>query len=192
MGEQALGSIVGPLEGLTYLQIDPSWLAHHKGYPLHEFFGDKLPFLFIDLEEGIEESAVVNYTEFEIVGRAESYKSYIGTGNREFPLVFKFRVQGVEAYALEDALNLEVMQPALWLDSLKAPYTGLDGLSHSPPPCMLSLGQLFFGRVVASDVQISWQPPFDPDTFLPHGADVSCTFAVVREHIENYSFGASR
>jgi hypothetical protein len=192
MGERAVGAIVRELEGLAYLQIDPSWLAHHKDYPLHESFGDRLPFLFLDLEEGIEESAAVNYTEFEIVGRAESYKSYIGTDNREFPLVFKFRVQGVDLRTLEEALNLEVMQPALWLDSLKAPYTGRDGLAHAPPPCMLSLGQLFFGRVVATDVQISWQSPFDPDTLLPHGADVSCTFAVVREHIENYSFGASR
>ena len=191
MGETMQGSLVGSISEGVYLEIDPTWLAHHGDYPLSPM-GEKLRFVFIDLEDGIEESSAVNYADFEIVGRAESYKSFIGAGNREFPLTFKFRVQGTDFDDPETAIAFEVMQPALWLDSLKAPWTGRDGLSHAPPPCVLALGELFFGRVVATDVQISWQSPFEPDTFLPHGADVTCTFTVVREHIKNYSFGASR
>lgn len=192
MGE-VQGSIAGPINDGVYLEIDPTWLDHHKDYPLNFDTTVKLPFIFIDLEDGIEESAEANYTDFEVIGRAESYKSYIGTGNREFPLVFKFRAQGLGDFGgVESALLNEVRKPALWLDSLQVPWVGRDGLSHAPPPCILSLGQLFFGRVVVAPVQISWQPPFDPDTFLPHGADVTCTCTVVREHIENYSFGAVR
>jgi hypothetical protein len=175
----------------AYLRIDPDWLDRHEDN-WESVLGDRLPFVFLDLEDGIEESAPVNYADFEIIGRAESYKSFIGTGNREFPLTFKFRVQGVDAHNREAAIDAEVLSPALWLDGLKQPYTGSDGLSHAPPPCLLSLGRLVFGRVVATDVQISWQPPFEPDTLLPHGADVACTFTVVREHIRNYSFGRRR
>lgn len=191
MGETERGSLVGSISEGVYLEIDPTWLAHNRGYPLSPM-GEKLRFVFIDLEDGIEESAAVNYADFEIVGRAESYKSFIGAGNREFPLVFKFRAQGIDSADPATAIDSEVVQPALWLDSLKAPYTGQDGLSHAPPPCLLALGELFFGRVVATDVQISWQPPFEQETFLPHGADVTCTFTVVREFIKNYSFGARR
>ncbi len=191
MGEVARGSIAGPISDGVYLEIDPIWLQHNRGFPLSPL-GKALRFIFIDLEDGIEESGAVNYADFEIVGRAESYKSYIGTGNREFPLNFKFRVQGVDYADPNYAIQSEVMDPALWLDALKQPWVGSDDLSHSPPPCVLSLGALFFGRVVATDVQISWQPPFERDTFLPHGADVTCTFTVVRERISNYSYGAPR
>lgn len=191
MGEFMQGSLAGPINEGVYLEIDPMWLAHNVGYPLSPM-GKALRFIFIDLEDGIEESGAVNYADFEIIGRAESYKSFIGTGNREFPLNFKFRVQGVDYADPNYAIQSEVLDPALWLDALKQAWTGSDGLSHAPPPCILSLGALFFGRVVATDVQISWQPPFEPDTFLPHGADVSCTLTVVREHIENYSYGVMR
>lgn len=191
MGETQRGSLVGSISEGVYLEIDPTWLAHNSGYPLSPM-GEKLRFVFIDLEDGIEESAAVNYADFEIIGRAESYKSFIGSSNREFPLVFKFRAQGIDSADPATAIDAEVIQPALWLDSLKVPYTGQDGLSHAPPPCVLALGELFFSRVVATDVQISWQPPFEHETFLPHGADVTCTFTVVREHIKNYSFGARR
>ena len=95
MGETVRGSIAGPISDGVYLEIDPNWLDRHPGgwgSPL----GAKLPFVFIDLEDGIEESGAVNYADFEIVGRAESYKSFVGAGNREFPLTFKFRVQGVD------------------------------------------------------------------------------------------------
>ena len=191
MAEQLLPVIARPIHDLVYIQIDPDWIAHHEGgwsSPL----GDTLPFIFMDLEDGIEESGSVNYADFEVVGRAESYKSYIGAANKEFPLTFKFRAQGVDSDDLFTVLVDEVQNPALWLDALKYPYTGADGLSHAPPPCLLSLGELFFGRVIATDVQISWQAPFDANTFLPFGADVTCTFTRVREHIKNYSHSWSR
>lgn len=184
-------AIVGPISPGTFLLIDPDWIARHPGgwrSPL----GPVLPFIFIDLEDGIEESAAVNYADIEVIGRAESYKSFIGAGNREFPLTFKFRAQGAIFSTVALAIQAEVMGPALWLDALKQPFVGEDGLSHAPPPCFLSLGLLFFGRVVATDVQISWQPPFEPLSFLPHGADVTCTFTVVRARIKNYSFGVRR
>lgn len=191
MGEAMRGSVAGPINAGVYLEIDPTWLAHNAGYPLSPM-GKVLHFFFVDLEDGIEESVAVNYADFEIIGRAESYKSFIGAGNREFPLNFKFRVQGVDYADPVSAIYAEVMDPTLWLDGLKQPWTGSDGLSHAPPPCILSLGNLFFGRVVVTDVQFTWQPPFEPDTFLPHGSDVACTFTVVREHIRNYSYGVMR
>jgi hypothetical protein len=164
----------------SYLQIDPMWYdLNPGGWPLE--FPEYLDFIFIDLEAGIQESSAVNYGDIQVIGRAESYKTYLGTANKEIPLTFKFTAQGRQAFNIyTDVLREEVVMPAMWLDALKYPYVGPDGLSHAPPRCFLQIGELFAGSVIATDVQITWQPPFDPDTMLPHGADVSCTFTVVR------------
>ena len=191
MGEFAWRSapaIVRPMQDLAFIEIDEMWLAENpEGWQSR--LGSRLPFLFMDLEEGIQESAAVNYADIEVVGRAEAYKSYVGTGNREIQLTFQFRVQGIEAGAfLETAIDNEVLQPAHWLEALKYPYVGDDELSHAPPPCLLQVGQLFSGRVVATDVQRTWQSPFEPESLLPHGAEVTCTFAVTSEFIDDFNF----
>jgi hypothetical protein len=216
------------MDKLISLRIDPTWYELNKDLGFGAFSGSisskpyvaptKLSFLSLDLEGGLEEGGAVNYADFDVIGRAEAYKSYTGTGNRTFSLVFKFHAQGLsltaerekrwerfdrlaardrpvndpEREALIAVLENEVFHPALWLDALKQPWAGSDGISHAPPPCMLTLGRLFEGRVLATDVQITWQPPFDPETLLAHAADVACTFEAVRERIDNYSYGMRR
>jgi len=183
---KAPSAIAGPLEGLAYLRIDDIWMSvNPNGWenPL----GAELTFQFIDLEQGLQESASANYASIDVIGRAESYQVYMGVQNKQIPLTFKFQVQGSDpSKSLSDSLIWEVRHPALWLDALKYPYIAPDGLSHAPPPCVLKLGQLFSGLVIAADVQINWQSPFDPDTLLPYGAEVICQFTVVRRFITNY------
>lgn len=159
--------------------------------------GRKCEFTFIDLEEGIQESAGVNYADIDVIGRAEAFKNYVGTANREFSITFKFRAQGLVGDTLAASLNREVVLPAKWIDALKFPITdrsgsGGTGISHAPPRCHLRIGQLFTGFVIVTDAQITWMHPFDPDTLLPHGADVSTTLTVVRRRIKNYDFTTGR
>jgi len=165
---------------LAYISIDPSWYDMNPGgWPLD--FSERLDFTFLDLDSGIQETSSVNYGDVQVIGRAESYRTYLGSGNKEVPLNFRFYAQGLKrSIVYEDVLREEVVKPAMWLEALKHPWQGADGLSHAPPPCFLQIGDLFAGRVIATDVQTTWQPPFDPKTMLPHGADVSCTFTVVR------------
>lgn len=190
-------TIVTPTLGdLITVQIDPTWLYRDEWLETAPI-GEKLRFTFLDLEGGFQESAGVNYADVEAVGRAEAYKTYIGGSNREFTILFKFQVQGdnpavrsviggVPSVDLDAALIAEVTQPALWLESLKQPFIANDGLSHAPPTVLFSLGSIFFGRMLVTDAQVTWQPPFDPETLLPFAAEVSVTFTEVRRRITNF------
>ena len=207
MGDLTLPTIHPPM-AQAYIEIDPFWRREHpdgwKGKKitmerdetgwLKEIKAEatyRLPFHFIDLEDGLEESAAVNYADNEVIGRAESYKTYMGTANREIPLTFRFQAQGLQESALDEltmVLRREVVGPALWLEGLKYPWTGDDGLSHAPPRCFLRIGDLFSGTVIATDVQLQWQPPFDAASMLPYGATVPCTFTVVKRVIADFDF----
>lgn len=185
-------NIVPSLGNRFMLQIDTDWLARYgqgvgKGWssPL----GSKLEITFYNFEDGIVESGSVNYADADIIGRAEQIKSYVGTGNREIPLTFQFQAQGAEDSAddIVASLTREVLYPAKWLDALKHPYIDQQsGLSHPPPPVLLTVGGLLTARCLATDVQVTWKPPFHPVLLLPYAAEVTCTFTVVRSVIGNY------
>lgn len=183
-------NIVGSLGERFHLRIDPTWFAQVGGGDdaWNSPMGRRLDVMFYDLEEGLEESAGVNYADSEIIGRAEGYKSYVGTANKEIPLAFKFQAQGGLGENLPSTLQQEVVDPARWLEALKYPYQSPSGVSFAPPRVLLFIGRLLRARCVATDVSIRWQAPFDPDTMLPYAAEVLCTFAVVREKITNYPF----
>ncbi len=173
------------------------WLGLKGNNPADGGLGRKLVFTFVELEEGIQESAGVNYADIDVIGRAEAFKNYVGNTNREFSITFKFRAQGLKGDNLADALNREVVLPAKWIDALKFAITdrsgsGGTGIAHPPPRCILQIGQLFTGFVLVTEAQITWMSPFDPDTLLPYGADVSTTLTVVRRRIQNYNFNTGR
>jgi len=179
-------SLAQPMRGMAFLRIDDDWLVMNPfGWPANRGF--ELPFLFMDLDQGVQENSDVTYASNEVVGRGEGYRSYLQTGNKEFPLVFKFQAQGLEGTRdLRSTLIKEVREPALWLDALKYPWIGRDGLSHSPPPVLIEIGDLLAARAICSSAEITWQAPFDPDTMLPHGAEVQCSFTVVRNFVQGY------
>ena len=187
-----LANVVGPIAGSRfYLTIDNGWLARVGGTSdaWESPLGKRLAVSFYDLEEGLEESSDVNYTEGEpILGRAEGYKSYVGTGNKTIPLNFKFQAQGGGSGTTRDKLQREVVDPARWLEALKYPYKSPSGISYSPPRVQLYIGDLLRARCIADEVSIRWGSPFDPDSMLPYAAEVSCSFVVVRKKITNYSF----
>jgi len=79
----------------------------------------------------------------------------------------------------QEALLRQVKMPAMWLESLKYPIMGDDGLSHAPPPVYLQLGALMLMRSVVTAASVTWEEPFDPETMLPHGASVQATFTAV-------------
>jgi len=189
MVELAMATLPGPLGDLLFLRVDEQTRSGQLFKKLQgNDIGMTLAFTFVDLEEGIQESMTPNYADIDIVGRAEMFKVYTGAGNREIPITFRFQAQGIGG-ATDDVaaiLKKEVRLPALWLDALKSPIRDLDsGISHAPPPCYLQVGQLFAERVIVTDANITWEHPFDPDTLLPFGATVPCTFTVVRSQIRN-------
>jgi hypothetical protein len=179
------------------IRIDPTWydVYQESWEPIVAIPGvldvdpQGFAFTFVDLEEGITEQSSVNYADADVVGRAEAYKTFISTGNKEVPITFQIRAQGEAASGLDlkSILLREVVYPARWLDALKYPLKDTKAkLTIAPPPCILQIGSLFIGRVIATDVQLQWMPPFDPDTLLPHGCEAQCTFTVVRRIVGNY------
>ena len=179
-----------PLAQLARIMIDPQWPLARFSSAWSSPLKKQLSFTFIGLESGIQENSGVNYADTDIVGRVEAYKSYLNTSNKEIPMTFHFHAQGLATTAAKDirgVLDEEVIQPAKWLDALKYPAI-INGVSHAPPPCVLMIGELLTLRVVATDVSITWTEPFDPETFLPHHAEVSCTFTSVQRRITGYQF----
>lgn len=158
------------------IQIDPTWPWRNLwDHPL----GPRLDRItYVDWESGVQENASPNYADTDVVGRAELYKNWISTSNREITITFKFRVQD----AGRAAINNEVIYPARFLDKLKYPvYDPGAELQYAPPPVLLRIGELLHVRAVVTNADITWMEPFEPDTLLPHGADVPCTFQVVRK-----------
>ncbi len=185
-------SILPPQAGLLQLQIDPTW-PYYNQWLARSPIGASLTFTFTDLEGGIEENSAPSYSDTPVLGRPESYKTYLGTSNRQVSFVFQFRAQGRPlsgqvTEGIYEALDSEVTKPARWLDSLKYPYVDAQNISHAPPPCILTVGQLLLLRVVVTSCVVKWLPPWDPKTHLPFAADVACTFDAVHPMLGNYQY----
>lgn len=179
------GALVSPLAKLATITIDPEWWALY-GLRVGATT-QSLALTFADLEGGITEQASAQYADTQIVGRAESFKSYIGTDNRQVNLRLQFRAQGLGGANGQDTLNNEVTRPARWLEGLKYPFTDHKGVSHAPPTVILALGELLVMRCVV-DCTVTWLPPWDPVTHLPLAADVDVTFTAVHDNLGNYEY----
>lgn len=97
MGTIRTASVVGDLGDLLTIRVDPSW-PHLKAFLDGNPFGasgDRQSFAFIDLEAGISEEAPPNYADTEVVGRAEQYKTFVGSANREYQFTIRFQAQGL-------------------------------------------------------------------------------------------------
>lgn len=95
--------------------------------------------------------------------------------------------------SVRNTLTREVRTPALWLEALKYPVIDAAGIAHAPPPVILSIGSLLTMRAVVTNAQIQWLAPFDPETLLPFGADVSVSFTAVSVRPRGFSLqGSSR
>ena len=156
---------------LLSLRIDPTY--QHAGLWKHPN-GSALTVTYVNLEEGIQETSAPNYSDVEITGRAEGYKIYSGTSNKEIQLSFHF--QGTDHNSVKE----DVIYPARFLDALKYPLTS-GNLSYPPPPCLLKIGTLLMARVVVTSADITWEAPFDVKTMEPHSAAVPVTFTIVQK-----------
>lgn len=166
------------------VRIDPNWpylnvwqdARTKQELPGQQLYGDGtfLNCPFVNLSDGLAETFGVDYADTQVIGRAESYKTFMGTTNREVQLSFWFWSQDGDPQA-------EVVAPARWLESLKSPVIDtVSKLSHAPPPVLIQIGQLLIARCVVTDATLTWQAPFEPRTLLPHGVEVQVTFTVVR------------
>jgi hypothetical protein len=176
---------------LLNLYIDPAWkYATDWGNAAQPIGGNFNNFTFPELDDGITEECAANYATTDIIGRAEAFKTYIGTGNRQVSLLIKFFAQGlgVNAGNYYAALQQEVQQPVRWLDSLKFPFTDSSGVSHGPPPCILMIGQLLFLRVIIEQATIRWMPGWDTNTMLAHAAEVQLQMTAVTPSLGNYQY----
>jgi hypothetical protein len=186
-----LQAVVPPLTALLNLYIDPTWkYATDWGNAAQPIGGNFNNFTFPDLEDGLTEESTANYATTDIVGRAEAFKTFVGTSNRQVGLLIKFFAQGlgVNAGNYYAALQKEVQQPVRWLDSLKFPFTDSSGVSHGPPPCILMIGQLLFMRVIIEQATIKWMPGWDTNTMLAHAAEVQLQMTAVTPILGNYQF----
>jgi hypothetical protein len=199
-----MADAIVPNQGdLFTVEIDPTWTWVSPVYGIPNGLwaspiGLRLSAQFVDLDDCITESAGVNYADTDIIGRAEAVKTWIGNGNRETTLVFKFHAQSPvysvtgaappPTSAVQSVIQKEVINPAQFLDALRYPVIDSQGVSHGPPPVILSIGSLLQMRSVVTACDIRWCPPFDPTTMLPHHAEVSVTFTGTTLLISNYHF----
>lgn len=185
------GNLAPSLGERLQVEIDPTW-RHRKEWASQNPIGAILQFRFFDVEEGIQEIATPQYGDIEVIGRAEAYKVYSGTSNLEIPLMFHFKAQGIDSKPLRQVLLDEVVNPTKWLLALKYPFTDKDGIAHAPPPVVLQIGQLFYGRMIITEATPTWKAPFDPDTMLPEGSEIQVTFTSVAREPGNYKVDGRR
>lgn len=156
-------------------QLDPTW--PYRRLWVHPMGASLNRMVYVDWESGIQENSSPNYTDTDIVGRGELYKSWISNPNRDVQLTLKFRVQGEGRQAIYD----EVIYPARWFDKAKYPvYDPSTEQSYDPPPLILTIGRLLRVRCIVTSADITWMEPFEPISLLPHAADVPLTVQVVR------------
>lgn len=161
------------------LMIDPTWAY---GSLWKHPFGKILRFIYIDFEQGIQENVSPSWTDTDVIGRAEPYKTFTGLPSREIEVTFTFMNQSGD-------LDNEVVQPARFLDALKYPvYSAQQNVSYPPPTCILKIGSLLLARVILISGNITWKGPVDPDTLLPHMCEFPASFAVVRRFQSDLSY----
>ena len=143
-------------------------------------------FTYVDWDNGITEGMTPNYANTDVIGRAEQYRHWMSTNNKEIQLTFQFRVQGEG----EEAIREEVIRPCRFLEALKSPmYNPATGLSVAPPSFILTIGNLLTARCVLTAGDIRWMmAPMDPESMLPHGAEFPATFTVVRSQADDLSY----
>lgn len=180
-------ALEGNLGDRLTITLDPSW--PHIGLWQHPF-GRTLRVTFVDFESGIQEGADPNYVPSEVVGRAEAYMAYINTRNRRITIPFKFRAQGVAAGTQRAAIDAEVINPVRFLDALKYPVHDPNlNLSFAPPTVIVHIGELLTARCILTGGDINWiHTPMETDTLLPHGADFTAQFEVVRTFQADLSY----
>jgi hypothetical protein len=190
-------AIVQPIPNF-YMEIAQDWPYRQQwiARAALEGLSGRINATFFDNDAGINETVGVNYADTNVIGRAEQYKQYVGTNNREVQLTLQFRAQGAPTgsgtgFTTRDWLIQEVQNPVRWLDSLRFPYITENGgsrIAHAPPPIMLYIGELIAMRCLLTDAPIQWIGPWDTETLLPFGADVSCVFTAVSTEVSNYGF----
>lgn len=169
-----------------FMEVDDAWLAEHPN--VSDVYGWRLEFQFIDNESGFVETSAPMYSDLDVIGRAEPYRTFAGTGVREMTFVLQFAAQGlgvpgeqISPTVARDIINEEVIQPVRFLDAMKYPVEDTEvQISYAPPPVYLQLGELFQARCVVQNAVATWRYPVDPISKLPMYADVPVTFAVVR------------
>lgn len=172
-------------ERLT-LAIDPDW--PHRSLWQHPL-GTILRFTYADWSSGVTESVSPNYTETDVVGRAEPHKAWVNNPSRQIQIGFSFQAQGINS-ATAQAIEEEVIQPMRWLDALKYPvYHPQQGVSYAPPPVILKIGTLLTARCVLTSGDMEWQfESMDTDLLRPHGGRFNATFDVVRSFKADLSY----
>lgn len=168
--------------------VDPNW--HHRATFLAQAPGglDGLTIVFCDMaDEGLSESVGVTYATTDVLGRSEQYHTYTGNGNRTLSFTFHFVAQGepdspgLFAEGATYGPLAEVVTPVRWLEACKQGFADPGTkLGIAPPPLILTVGNLFAGRVVLSQATPKWMGPFEPGSMYPHFAEVSCEFTVLR------------
>lgn len=166
--------------------------THGKGFSV-------LDVPYVDLEDGFTEDFSPNYADTEVVGRAEAYKTFIGSSNREVSMTFKFWAE-----AREDIIP-GVILPARWLEGLKQPlYLTKEKISVAPPPVYLVVGRLLAMRAVVTSASVHWFGPIEvssarsiwhnansgSDMFF-QGAEVEVQFTAVRRSSRSGAINAS-
>lgn len=183
----------GPMQQLQ-VRIDPNYIYRDLWSNLVR--PDYIEAVFMELSEGVAETATVQYAEEQVIGRPSSFLSFVGVSARTVSLMFRFHVQGgpadpagqfADADLTRTAIEYQVIGPAKFLEALKFPLIDKVGLAHAPPPVILTLGNLLYMRAVVSECHVTWQAPWLPDYLLPYGADVQVTFSEVEPLVGNYS-----
>jgi hypothetical protein len=167
------------------LQVDPTY--QHRGLFIQRAPGGmtRVSAVFSMMaEEGITEDASVNYARSDVLGRIEQFLTFTSADNKTIPFTWVFICQGVGESPGQPGAGGgpfgDVVVPARWLEFLKFPFRGNAGLSHAPPPLLLTIGRLLAARVVMTDCTIRWMAPFEPATHYPMMAEVQCTMTVTR------------
>jgi len=180
-------SVEGNLGNRITIRIDPQWA--HRSLWQHPI-GEVLRVTFFDFASGVQENASPNYVNTEVVGRAESYKAYLNTMNRQIVLPFTFKAQGQDGVTTRESVENEVISPVRFLDALKYPvFDPSQGISFEPPPVIVSFGQLITARCVLTGGDINWvYDSMETDTLLPHAAVFTAQFEVVRRFQTDLSY----
>lgn len=166
-------AIVGPLH-LIELKVEESAPGAEQAY------AGMRRVQFTWLPEEWSETVGANWNETEILGRSEPYQVYASTSAKTVNIDFTFFAQGtIAGQLIDDAIEAEILSNVRFLESLVYPVVDDTGFVIGPAPCILTLGQFWTNRVIATDVNTTYRLPVDPETHNPMYAEVSMSFKVV-------------
>jgi hypothetical protein len=171
-------------EPRVLVAIDPTW-AYYDAWAAQSASGLLLYEIGnIRTDAGLFPSSSPDYSSEQGFNRNEPFRSFSGNSGERVSISFTLSTDGSRDRNVADDIESDVMRPATFFKSLLVAWrTPGDGVTHGPPPVIVTAGTAFSLRGVITEFDAKGDEVVDPLTCLAHRLECTLTVESARRSI---------